>query len=174
MVKFKSLSQIAKFANTPAGQLELLKMKSQDIEKLLIKASQELEGYLKEGLQRYFDSYKPSGMYTRTGQTMRDIRLGLPIQTSPGIWNISIEMNSPHESLFGREDGNTLSLINTGYVAEKLEDNIGEVEHFTRFKGTNYVQEAIDQFNRNNKYGMKVKVIFNGDDITGVRFNYGK
>lgn len=174
MVKFKSLSQIAKFANTPAGQLELLKMKSPEIEKLLIKASQELEGYLREGLQRYFDSYAPSGMYTRTGQTMRDIKLGLPIQTSPGVWSIGIEMNSPHNSLFGGEDGNTLSLLNTGWKAETLEDNIGEVEHFTRFKGTNYVQDAVNQFNNNNKYGMKVRVIFNGEDITGVRFNYGK
>lgn len=173
MVKFTSLSQISKFANTPQGQLALLKMKSNEIEKLLTKASQELEGYLKEGLQVYFDSYTPTE-YKRTGQTMRDIKLGIPSQTSPGVWNINIEMNSPHESLFGGDEGNTLSLINTGWISDGLENNIGEVEHFTRFKGTNYIQDAVEKFNRNNKYGMNVKVIFNGNDITGVRFNYGK
>ena len=173
MVKFTSLSQISKFANTPQGQAELLKMKSAEIEKLLINASHELEGYLKEGLQAYFDSYTPTE-YERTGQTMRDIKVGMPTQTSPGVWNVSIGMDSPHKSLFGGEDGNTLSLLNTGWISEGLENNGNEIEHFTRFKGTNYIQEAVEKFNKNNRYGMSVKVLFNGNDVTGFSYNYGK
>lgn len=170
-MKFNSLNQIYGFANSPKGQLELLNMKSSEIEKLLIKASKQLEGYLKEGLQKYFDSYKPTE-YKRTGQTMNDIKLGVPTQTSPGIWNISIKMNSPHKSLFGGEDDNTLSLLNTGFKWE--EEPNTPIEHFSRFKGTNYIQEAVAKFNKNNDYGMTVKVVMNGNDITGIRFNYGK
>ena len=171
MVKFTSLSQISKFANTPQGQAELLKMKSAEIEKLLINASHELEGYLKEGLQAYFDSYTPTE-YERTGQTMRDIKVGMPTQTSHGVWNVSIGMDSPHQSLFGGEDGNTLSLINTGFEWGKQPDTT--IEHFSRFEGTNYIQEAVEKFNKNNRYGMSVKVLFNGNDVTGFSYNYGK
>lgn len=170
-MKFNSLSQIYKFANTPQGQLHLLNMKSGEIEKVLIKATRELEGYLKEGLQSYFSGYNPK-QYDRTGQTMNDINVALPVQTSPGIWNVSIEMNSPHKSLFGGEDGNTLRLLNTGFEWEHQPDT--PIEHFSRFEGTNYVQEAVDKFNKNNQYGINVRIIMDGNDITGVRFSYGK
>lgn len=175
MVKFNSLRHIQKFVNSPKCQAELLKMNSQQIIKTLEDASKDLKRYLIDGLQNYYDSYDPQ-QYERTYQTLKDIRLGKPIQTSPGVYNVSIEMNSPHKSLFNGDDGNTLWLLNAGFKTgwNSSINNGNGIEHFSKFKGTNYIQDAVNKFNHSNKYGINVKVLFNGDDVTGVRFGYGK
>lgn len=175
MVKFNSLSGIRRFVNSAKGQTELLKMNDQQIRKILTDATKELKKYLIQGLQDYYASYKPNA-YKRTYQTLSDINLGNPVQVSPGVYNVSIEMNSDHKSLFDDEDGNTLWLLNAGWKTnwDSVANGGKGIDHFSRFEGTNYIQNAINKFNSNNKYGMNVKVYFNDDDVTGFKFSYGR
>jgi hypothetical protein len=52
-------------------------------------------------------------------------------------------------------------------------DSKKPINRFTRFEGTNYIAHAVETFNRVNPYGLKVKMLLNGREISGY-YSYGR
>lgn len=152
-------------------QKQLLTVSNINSEKLLVDAANELRDCIIDELLVYYASYQPTE-YNRTYKMLEDIRI-TPVINNGTDMELTIEMNSNHRSLFGDEDGNALWLINSGYIAQKLESN-GRMDRLTRFEGSNFIQEGIKKFNDRNKLGVQVSVYFNESDVTGRRYKYGK
>jgi hypothetical protein len=69
-------------------------------------------------------------------------------------------------------DGYTPWLLEVGWKT-KLDSTLNR-DHFTRFKGTNFITHAIEKFNKSNKHGLIVEAYHNGQNITDKNWNYGK
>lgn len=140
---------------------------------MITQMGKELEDLIRVELKNYYNSYTPT-VYTRTNTSVSDIKVRTVARTGLG-YELIIDLNSNHRSLFGGEDANSLWLLNAGYVAKGLEDKLGkEVEHFTRFKGTNFINKAIEKFNKSNNMDVQISLTYNGQDVTGREFSYGK
>jgi hypothetical protein len=173
MTNFNSISELQQWMNTKHGQNAILD--ENHIIQVLTNAGQELQRLMIEELNAYFNSYDPTYPEYRRGWTIASIRIGKPHKISINQWELEIDFDSSianHPSVYGQEDGYTPWLLNAGW-RNKLDATLDK-DHFTRFKGTNFVSKAVNKFNENNKYGLKVEVFHNGDNITGRIYSYGR
>lgn len=171
-MEFSNLDEMAKWIQTQHGQNSILD--ENHIVQVLTEAGLELEGLLKEELENYFQSYEPT-VYKRTGNTLASIQVGKPRKLTINEWELEIDFDeglANHPSVFGQEDGYTPWLLNSGWKT-KLDSSL-DINHFTRFVGTNFITKAVNTFNQNNKYGLIVEVFHNGEDVTGRIYSYGK
>jgi hypothetical protein len=173
MATFNNIKDLERYLNSSKGQSTA--MNETEIKKILRDAARELEGYLKDELNAYFNSYDPV-VYKRTGNTLKSFRVSQPKKITANEWSIEIYFDdglANHPSYIGDDqpDGYTPWLLNTGWRT-KL-DPILDKENFTRFKGTNYVTKAVERFNKSNKHGLHVEVYHNGQDVTDKTYNYG-
>jgi hypothetical protein len=172
LATFSNINELKKWIQTTHGQKASLD--ETHIKQVLTEAGQELQKLMIEELDAYFQSYTPT-VYERTGNTVNSIRVGQPKKISINEWSLEINFDDAltnHPSVFGQEDGYTPWLLNTGWKT-KLDATLDN-EHFTRFKGTNFVTKAVNRFNDNNKHGLKVEVLHNGQDVTGRVYSYGR
>lgn len=177
MADFNSLNDLAKYINSPKGQNTLTN--GNQVRTILMKAGRELEGYLKDELNKYFASTANtvSGQYERTGDTLKAIKVGTPINLGNGTWKLVIDFDEsissqPSRVSSSEPDGFTSSLLNTGWLSKPASGKV--IPGFTNFKGTNYIDKAVQRFNKNNKYGLTVSVTHNDRDITNKTFMFGK
>jgi hypothetical protein len=173
MATFNSISDLQNWINTQHGQNSVLD--ENHIRTVLTEAGHKLEEYLKEGLENYFTSYTPTSGYVRTGNTIGSIHVGEPQKLNINQWQLSITFDESlgnHPSLFGGESGFTPWLLNSGWQWKNQPEP--PKEHFSRFVGTNFITEAVNKFNAENVYGLKVEVLHNGVDVTGRIYSYGK
>lgn len=160
---FKSIKELEKWIATNHGQEAV--MNEAKIRKILKAAGKQLEGYLKDELNKYLDSYTPK-QYERTGNTVRSIRVGDPKKISINEWSLEIYFDDKlanHDSVMGSDQpkGYTPWLLEVGW---DIRDKVNyEAEMFTHHKGTKYISNAISKFNANNPHGLKVSVIRNGE-----------
>jgi hypothetical protein len=171
---FNSITELQNWINSPHGQNSVLD--ESKIKQLLREAGEKLERYMKEELQVWFDSYEPVE-YARTGYTMESFRVGEPKKININQWELQItffEGLANHPSYIGgsQPDGYTPWLMNSGWQT-KLDSKLS-IKNFTRFEGTNYITRAVERFNAENEYGFKVEVMYNGEDVTGRIYHYGK
>lgn len=113
----------------------------------------------------YYNSYDPI-VYNRTG----DFRKSLYVEDIANIrvvgnsLVISMGFNqalSMHRNIFDGHNSFVPLLMEQGWYAKKLEKQYGMIERFTRFGGIHAIRDAIEEFNRSNKYG----IVVNADDF---------
>lgn len=74
------------------------------------------------------------------------IYLSLKFSGNVWAWNFNNNHKSPVNVL-----------MNEGWIAPKLEKQIGHpVERFTRFEGAKFIQKGISDFNKHNKWGVRI------------------
>lgn len=173
MPTFNSIKDLEKYINSGKGQATALN--ETDIKRKLRESATELEKYLKDELNDYFNNYEPH-VYERTGRTLKSFRVSDPKKITINEWSIEIYFDdglANHPSVFGegQPDGYTPWLLHSGWRT-KLDSTLDK-ENFTRFKGTNYITNAVEKFNRSNKHGIVVQVYYNELDVTGKTYNYG-
>jgi hypothetical protein len=174
MATFNNIRDLERYINSSKGQSTALN--ETEMKRILRESAQELEKLLKDELNAYFNSYDPV-VYERTGRTLQSFRVSDPKKISINNWSIEIYFDdglANHPSVFGGDqpDGYTPWLLNTGW-RNKLDSTL-DIENFTRFKGTNYVTNAVEKFNRSNKHGLVVQVYHGGKDVTGETYSYGR
>ena len=69
-------------------------------------------------------------------------------------------------------------LINCGWNAPKLEARVGKVHRLTYYEGYHFVEKAINQFNKQNQYGVYISLDdivaeWNGNNVRLKGFEYG-
>lgn len=174
MPTFNNIKDLEKYINSSKGQSSALN--EIDMRRILRESARELEKYLKDELNSYFNSYDPV-QYDRTDCTLKSFRVSDPKKITINEWSIEIYFDdglANHPSVFGgdQQDGYTPWLLHSGWKT-KL-DPVLDKENFTRFRGTNYITDAVEKFNRNNKHGLIVQVYYNDLDVTDKTYNYGK
>jgi hypothetical protein len=163
MVTFNNLNQLNKWIGTEQGQNSILDEKQ--IVRVLTNAGDDLHRYMVEELDAYFRSYSPT-VYVRTGATVDSIRVGKPEKISINEWALAItfdESLANHPSVIGsnQPDGYTPWLLEVGW---NIEDKVQPSRPmFTQHAGTHYITKAVNRFNENNPYGLKVTVEHNGE-----------
>jgi hypothetical protein len=173
MTTFNNIKELEQWIKTTHGQNSALD--ETKIRQVLTEAGQDLQKYMVEELDAYFQSYDPVYPEYRRGQTVASIQIGKPKKLTINEWVLEIFFDpsiANHPSVFGQEDGYTPWLLNSGWKT-KLDATLNR-DHFTRFKGTNFVTKAVNRFNESNPYGLKVTVEHNGEDVTGRFYSYGR
>lgn len=162
MTTFNNIDDLAKWVNGSKGQNSLLN--ETQIKKALRESARLLEKYMKEELNRYFDSYTPS-VYERTGNTLKSFRVSEPRKVGLNDWSIEIYFDdglANHPSVMGQEEGYTPWLLEVGW---NIEDKVGYSRPmFTKHSGIGYIKKAVSRFNSSNPHGFKVNVNFNGNE----------
>jgi hypothetical protein len=161
LATFNSIKDIEKWIKTTHGQNSALD--ESRIRHELTIAGEILQKYMIEELDAYYQSYSPT-VYQRTGNTVNSIRVGKPNKISINEWSLEItfdESLANHPSVFGQEDGYTPWLLEVGW---NIEDKVQPSRPmFTKHAGTHYITKAVNRFNENNPYGLKVTVEHNGE-----------
>lgn len=164
MPTFNNIGDLERWINSSKGQNSLLN--ETQIKKALRESARLLEKYMKEELDRYFDSYSPT-VYERTGDTLKSFRVSDPKKVGLNDWSIEIYFDdglANHKSYIGSDqpDGYTPWLLEVGW---NIEDKVGYSRSmFTKHPGTGYIRKAVAKFNANNPHGFKVNVNFNGKE----------
>lgn len=170
---FNNIKDLAKFIETQEGQGAFLAQNEKVLLKNLHEAGKLLEKLLQEQINAYYDSYDPK-VYNRTYAFEQSLRLSNPFKTGVNEW--SIEVYFDEDLAF-----HTSSTYQQAYVPTLIDEGWDirsqtgkDIPRFTHYEGFNYVDKAVSQFNKMNKFGFKVKVMRNGKDMTGFTYSYGK
>lgn len=129
---------------------------------ILYEAAQDLKDCIQNRLDQYLVSYYPS-VYHRTGNLSEALYVDdfADIQIIGDTLSIQLKFDenlSYHNSLFdGYSDGYTPWLINYGWQVKK---NVWfkNIEHFGFMQPTYFIENGIDDFNKENKWGVKVEL----------------
>ena len=162
MPTFRNARDIERYVASQKGFGQVLN--SINIKSVLTKEAKRLENYLKEELEVYFNSYTPT-VYKRTGATVRSIVVTEPRMINSFEWAIGITFDpslANHPSYIGENqpEGYTPWLLEVGW---DIRDKVGyDAPMFTHHPGTGYVTRAVERFNRENPYGLKITVTRNG------------
>ena len=129
---------------------------------IMEKEAKRLYRLIQERIDKYYSSYHSNPyFYERTGNFRNSLFVD-------DIVNIKINGNgleiglgfqqdlAMHRNIFDNHDSFVPLLMERGWKATRLEEKYGVIEHFTRFDGINAVRDAIEEFNRSNKYGIVV------------------
>jgi hypothetical protein len=168
MPTFNNLKDLEKWIQTNHGQNHVLGgsygVNESNIVSILTEAGQELEKLMIAELDSYFDSYSPT-VYSRTGNTVKSIKVGKPRKVSVNEWSLAITFDeglANHRSYIGADqpDGYVPWLLEVGW---NIEDKVQPSRPmFTNHHGTHYITNAVEKFNASNTHGLKVTVEHNG------------
>lgn len=153
MVDIKNIKQLEKYINSHAGTAYVLN--DPEIKKNLQSEMNRLQRYLTEEIVRHYNSFTPE-YYHRTGAWIESIRVN-PIKRDGVGWSISLTFDDDmayHPSVVpGGEDGYVPWLMEVGW-----KDRNYETPHFDGFKGTHYIKNAVERWNKNNRFGFTISV----------------
>lgn len=162
---------------------QLIKIPAQNIKldngktpvEMLKEAADELCDCIQKRIDDYYDSYTPK-IYERKNWLNHSLKVDdiVDIKYSGNTISLSINFNDYawHLSL-GRVYNPVIHsnfyipihysyvplLMNYGWHSRKLEEKIGRViPRFTRFEGVHFIEDGIDDFNKKNKWGVKIKL----------------
>jgi hypothetical protein len=172
-MNFNSISELKSYVDSQKGQEHILTL--ENVKQVLEHEARRLEQYLKDELNSYFSSYQPK-VYDRLGNTLNSFRISEPKYVAGLDWSVEIYFDESlafHDSYISKDQpkGNTLWLLHSGWKTRL--DAKKSIPRFTRFEGTNYINHAIETFNRVNPYGLKVKVLKDGKEVNGY-YSYGR
>ncbi|MCM3394846.1 hypothetical protein M3651_20910 [Cytobacillus oceanisediminis] len=139
-------------------------MNETKIKRILSSAARQLEKYMKNELDKYFNSYTPQE-YRRTGKTVESIKVGEPRKHSINEWAIEIYFDEElvnHDSVMGDQPkGYTPWLLEVGWdIRDKVDF---DAPMFTHHPGTEFVKKAVRKFNATNPHRLKISVSHSGE-----------
>lgn len=158
MPEFKNLSDLSKYVDKQQGNITVNKVQ---LTQILERELKRLEGYIKEEIQNYLNSYTPT-VYERTGNWMESVRIS-PVTQVGNYLQASIYFDNAlanHPSLFGGEPGYVPWLMEVGW--HWRDDKQPRTYRLSDFEGTHYIAKAVERFNSENRHGIKVTVTYNG------------
>jgi hypothetical protein len=157
MPAFNNLNELAKYVS---GKGASSIINQTNIKAALISEAERLQRYLIEEIDNHFMSFQPQ-YYHRTGAWLESIRVNPPEQIG-NEYSISITFDDNfayHPSVVpGGEEGYVPWLMEVGW-----KDRNYETPHFDGFKGTHYIKNAVERWNRDNKFGFEIRV-YHGDE----------
>ncbi|MCM3274164.1 hypothetical protein [Paenibacillus elgii] len=152
MPTFNSVADLNRYLSSSNGQQMLFNQDS--IKRALQSEAERLQKYLIEEIDKHLMSYQPIE-YHRTGAWLESIRMS-PVKRVGNEFIISITFDDQfayHPSVIGGEDGYVPWLMEVGW-----KDHSYSTPHFKGFKGTHYIKNAVERWNRDNKFGFKIRV----------------
>ena len=133
-------------------------------EQILKKELYRFKDILQKHIDDYYDSYKPvvydrgnHGGNLRQALTVDDI-CELSSKNRMITCRILINEKAIHNSILDDSEANAFWLINDGWRVKK---NVWfkDVYRFGHYEGAHFVENAIEEFEKSSKYGIKIKVI---------------
>ena len=131
---------------------------------ILQNEAKRLKNILQQHIEDYYHSYSPV-IYQR-GQHGGNLLNSLSVDdmcavSSDGmklIMNVNVNENAIHNSILDDSEANAFWLMNDGWQVKK-NTWFKDVHRFGYFEGAHFVEDAVEEFERTSKYGIKVDVI---------------
>lgn len=119
---------------------------------------------LQKKIEDYYDSYSPA-VYERRkhGGNLKDVLTVDDIcsVSANGMkitMNVNINENAIHNSILDDSEANAFWLINDGWSVKK-DVWFKDIYRFGHYEGAHFVEDAVEEFERTSKYGIKVEVV---------------
>lgn len=151
MPNFNSLSDLAKYIGSPAGQQKVFGQK--DVQQALREASKLLKDIMYEELQAYYASYTPT-VYERTYELLNSLRIS-PLTKVGNEMYIEVYFDreaATHPSIFGGDDAYVAKLLNDGWA---WKNNPG-IHHLSYYEGFHFVERSLERFSTENRWGFRI------------------
>lgn len=131
---------------------------------ILKNETKRLKDILQKKIEDYYNSYSPK-VYDR-GNHGGNLRYSLSVDdicsvSANGmklIMNININENAIHNSILDDSEANAFWLINDGWQVKK-DVWFKDIYRFGYYEGAHFVEDAVEEFERTSKYGIKVQII---------------
>jgi len=158
MPEFRSLEELANYFNKNQQNV----LSNQNTLVVLEEETQKLAQYIEEEIQNYLSSYVPT-VYERTGNWLNSVKISPIVQEGEYLTAIITfdERLANHPSLFNGEEGYVPWLMEVGWHWSM--DKPHRTYRLSDFEGIQYIRRAVERFNSENKYGIKVSVVHNGE-----------
>lgn len=158
------MSNIEKFLKNIIPQNIKYKNTNLTYQQILQKETNRLKNILQRHLEDYYKSYSPIA-YER-GQYGGNLRKALSVEdictlSSNGMtitMELKINENAIHNSIINKSKSNAFWLMNDGWRVKK-NTRFKNIYRFGHYEGAHFVEHAIEEFDKNNKYGIKVEVV---------------
>lgn len=133
-------------------------------EQILKKELQRFKNILQKHIDDYYSSYTPvvynrgrHGGNLRQSLTVDDI-CELSSKDRRITCRILINENAIHDSIVDGSEANAFFLINDGW---QLKKNVWfkNIYRFGHYEGAHFVEDAVEEFEQTNKYGIKIEVV---------------
>lgn len=131
---------------------------------ILEKETMRLKNILQDKIENYYNFYSPT-VYQR-GQHGGNLHNALSVDNICNIsadgtkltMNIIINENAIHNSILDNSEANSFWLLNDGWNVKK---NVWfkDVYRFGYYEGVHFVEDAVEEFEKTSKYGIKVEII---------------
>ena len=130
---------------------------------ILQSESQRLKGLLQKHIELYYEHYRPK-VYDR-GNHGGNLHSALTVDDAckisiSGKATISIEVNDNaiHNSILDGSEANSFWLLNDGWSVKK-DGWFKDIYRFGYYEGAHFVEDAVEEFEKTSKYGIKVEII---------------
>ncbi len=139
-----------------------LKLKNgKTIQQQLKEEARRFKDILQKHIDDFYNAYTPV-LYNRTYNMRNSIYVddAVDVEISNGNLRIIVKYSNDvfHSSLFGEEQINTLYLMDSGYKVNKGWHK--DIPYFGFRSGSGFLQKAVDEFNRDNYFGIKAEVVY--------------
>jgi len=128
-------------------------MSDQKLRSALNNEMERLQRYLIEEINDHYNSYEPT-QYKRTGAWLESITVNPIVKTATG-YSVSLTFDEGfaiHQGVTG-EPAYVPWLMEVGWKNTSY-----ETPHFEGFKGTHYIKNAVERWNRDNRFGFQIRV----------------
>lgn len=127
---------------------------------IMAKEAKRLYNLIQKEIDNYYNSYSPV-IYDRTGNYRKSLYAEdiASIKVVGNSLEIGVGFNqslATHKNIFDDHYSFVPLLMEKGWLSKKLEDRYGTIQRFTRFDGIKAVENAIEEYNRTNKYGITI------------------
>lgn len=121
-----------------------------------------LKDIIQKNINIYYMKYNPN-VYDR-GNHGGNLRNSLSVDecckiSSTGMtMTIKVNDNAIHNSIFNKSKANAFWLLNDGW---KVKKNVWfkDIYRFGHYGGAHFIEDAVEEFERTDRYGIKVEVI---------------
>lgn len=144
-------------------------IKNIGLDKVIEAEGQKLFKLVQKYINAYYNSYSPS-MYDRTDGLKDSLRI--ESFNKDGLFGMRIYFDhtlATHPSVLGGKDGFVPILINDGW---QWSNGRTEPYRFVRYEGYGFIEKAIAEYNKSNKYGLQIRVRkkYNGNIIEDTSY----
>lgn len=156
LVEIRNLKDLEKVLSK--AQPKNIKLSNgQNLYQLLEEEGKRLYKLVKKYIDKYYSSYHPN-VYERTYRFKQSLRIS-PVKLENNSLAVEVYFDDAyayHPSVLGGKDGYVPLLINDGW---RWKDISKAPYRFSHYEGFNFVERAIEEYNKTNPHGLKIKVI---------------
>ena len=131
------------------------------MEQILRQEAERLRQCIQDRIDEIYDIYQPR-VYQRTYAFQSSLYVDDVVRIDTIGKKLTIRLlfndNAYHPSLWGGDKGYLPSLLNDGWSWKN--SNI-DIYRFSNFDGYHFLENAVDDYNQDNPYGIKVNIIKN-------------